>query len=277
MRKKKSDKNTEQPEKKSRAKYQCPIGLARFIEELHLVFPKVDLRDKNVVFEENELPRRPDISEEERHNLLFERNKKVLEECVKDFDGDYARVLFSKFYPVWREANPDAPEYYLKNLALFDALDAYEKFRELRGYLQSIARFFAQLRAGNIKRDNKREIETNDGKVLKFPDPPGLLSREGTIGKIGSEIFETFIGLDLDRIRECGICSRIFWAKNKNSQTCSGPCRNALRQRKHRKKNKEKINADRRRNYQNKKNLKNGKERAKKWHFINARTQNTGG
>jgi len=54
-----------------------------------------------------------------------------------------------------------------------------------------------------------------------------------------------------ERIRSCEICLYVFWASYKNSLTCSESCRNALRQRKHRAKNKDAINAKRRENYQN--------------------------
>lgn len=54
-----------------------------------------------------------------------------------------------------------------------------------------------------------------------------------------------------ERIRSCEICSSVFWASYKNSVTCSESCLNALRQRKHRAKNKDSINAKRRKKYQN--------------------------
>ncbi len=61
---------------------------------------------------------------------------------------------------------------------------------------------------------------------------------------------------DARRLRLCEICKRIFWANYKNSFTCEKNCLNALRQRRHREKNKEEINTKRRDNYRQNKKLK---------------------
>ena len=66
-------------------------------------------------------------------------------------------------------------------------------------------------------------------------------------------LFKALEGLDVDRLRICEICGKIFWAVNKNSETCSKTCLNALRQRRYRAKNKESINAKRQKIYELKK------------------------
>lgn len=67
-------------------------------------------------------------------------------------------------------------------------------------------------------------------------------------------IFETE-DVEYRRIRQCLICEHIFWAKRKDSETCSKNCFNALRQRRHRERNKEAINVKRRENYNYKKKI----------------------
>ncbi len=257
MRKNKLNKKTEQTVKKSRAKYDCPEGIDGFLEKINReLLPKVYLPDVETILGENRIIYPPDVSDEEKLKLLYETKKKVLYDCYKDFNENCRNEIYGGERRQLPE-RPSVERYELGIAGLSAVLDNYKMFREQRNWLQSIARFFARLRAGDNFYEGKTEIETNDGEILKLPMlPPVPLSREGTIGKIDSEILKELDGCDLDRIRECVICSRLLWAENKNSFTCSSTCRNALRQRRHREKNKEKINAKRRDNYDRNKKLK---------------------
>jgi hypothetical protein len=80
--------------------------------------------------------------------------------------------------------------------------------------------------------------------------------------------FARFIGtFDSDRLRICEICSRLFWAKRKDSETCSARCFNNLRQRNHRNltdEEKAQRKAKREANRQSKNELKVGRERSRK-------------
>lgn len=64
-----------------------------------------------------------------------------------------------------------------------------------------------------------------------------------------SILFDAIEDIDADRLRICQVCNHIFWAKRSISEGCSEPCVNALYQRNLRKKNKEEINCQRRKNY----------------------------
>jgi hypothetical protein len=68
----------------------------------------------------------------------------------------------------------------------------------------------------------------------------------------------------LDRLRSCVICQKVFWAQRIEALTCSQKCSNAFHQRKRREKDRDEINAKRRETYVSKKQLKLGKEKAKK-------------
>jgi hypothetical protein len=136
----------------------------------------------------------------------------------------------------------------------------YVQYCENRKDLRSIARFFSHLRSNDYQFASEDKLITTEGEEITLPIFGVRLSREGTIGKVTNQVFQSYIGVDLDRVRACEICNRIFWAKNKKSETCSKPCLNALRQRRHRKTNKEAINKKRRDNYRRNKQLKQLKE-----------------
>jgi len=42
-------------------------------------------------------------------------------------------------------------------------------------------------------------------------------------------LYELLHGLQLARIRECGSCKRLFWARRKDKIACSRPCANRVR------------------------------------------------
>ncbi|MDQ4121966.1 MAG: hypothetical protein M3209_11025 [Acidobacteriota bacterium] len=60
--------------------------------------------------------------------------------------------------------------------------------------------------------------------------------------------------IEPNRIRLCDNCDSIFWAVRSDSRACSKQCRDVLRQRRWREKDKEEYNRRRRRNYAYKKN-----------------------
>ena len=70
--------------------------------------------------------------------------------------------------------------------------------------------------------------------------------------------------ISISRIQRCRRCSNIFWAKRLDAKACSKKCSDVLSQRKRQRKikrNKEKINEQRRKNYSHNKKLKEIKEK----------------
>lgn len=82
-------------------------------------------------------------------------------------------------------------------------------------------------------------------------DEDGIARPVGIFGLLG--------WFDQTRLRKCKICTRIFWAKRKDKETCSPKCLHALVLRKYRETHSEEINQKRRDNYKYKK----GKESKK--------------
>ncbi len=111
-----------------------------------------------------------------------------------------------------------------------------------------------------LQRERKGELLPNHW--LQFPLPISATIIRNEDGNLRGSGLLGLIGTFKDsRLRRCVICSRIFWAENKNSSTEAETCRNALRQRRHRQKNKEEVNAKRRENYRQNKKLKQLKEK----------------
>jgi hypothetical protein len=107
---------------------------------------------------------------------------------------------------------------------LFSELDVafgrYDEFREVRERLRTIARMkrarmFVDSRSVSVRSSLTRD---KNGILQLHLDP-------------FAEIVE---GLEADRIRECPVCQRIFWANPKSKMACSPRCRNLFNVRKHR-------------------------------------------
>jgi hypothetical protein len=107
---------------------------------------------------------------------------------------------------------------------LFSELDVafgrYDEFREVRERLRTIARL-------------KRARMFVDSRSVSVRS--SLTRDENGILQLRLDPFaETVQGLEADRIRECPICQRIFWANPKSKMACSARCRNIFNVRKHR-------------------------------------------
>lgn len=64
-------------------------------------------------------------------------------------------------------------------------------------------------------------------------------------------------GTDFRRLRNCVVCSSIFWAYRLNAKFCSKKCSNVHHQRLYQTENRETINSKRKENYQYKRRKKN--------------------
>lgn len=248
MRKKKIDKEIEPQEKKSRAKYKCPPEVKPLIDLVNLVpFPK------NMMQLDFEIQHRTRILREQTGDSNASVSiRDVLIECLEDLSEEFHNYLKSFCYASW-----------LRPIDISKA-----DFRDVHRLSQAYISFFRTHNetvayAFRLKNDregnsypNSWEIFPSRASGVILKDDKGNIYLDGLAGVIHKII--------PDRFRMCEICNRIFWAENKNSFTCSESCRNALRQRRHREKNKEEINAKRRKTYQSKKEQKQGKKRSKK-------------
>ncbi len=260
MRKKKTDKKVEPEERKSRAIYK-PSELEESIKQVNIIPKNAELRDYNEIWRQPKFRTPFDLPKEETYSFLIEKQKRIFNECFASFSEQFKENLLKICEAVVVEKYPNHDKLDLKLSSLYLAIDNYQLLYRLNTDLRSIARFFSHLRKDSYRFVSESELITNDGESIRLPTFEVQLKREGTIGKVHKGLSEAVIGVDLDRIRTCEICEQVFWANYKNSFTCSTPCLNALRQRRHRKTNKEAINEKRRANYDRNKKLKQLKEK----------------
>lgn len=255
MRKKKSNLELEPKEKKSRAKYKCPDDLKEILKIVNSVPPGVTLpvaRDvisklEKTYLVKHSVNRRSDLDDATYVDMWFE----IVDECFKDFfDKNIKKDIFQFWFDRLRE---DLSKLKKAEMALlYSVIDTYEYYRKTRKDVKAVINYVFEL--------NK------NSPILHLYDTdlhtPLLFTQKNGETRATPQGFSKVIErIDLERLRACEICSRIFWANYKNSFTCSTPCLNALRQRRHREKNKEAINEKRRANYDRNKKLKQLKEK----------------
>jgi hypothetical protein len=245
MRKKKSGKKIDPKEPKSRAQYQCLPEVDELIKKVNLVpFPT------DMVNLEFEIEHRTRILREKTGDSSAGVSlKEVLLDCLAGLPDEFLDYLKGFCYGSWlRSIDINKADF----RDIHHISRAYIEFQRVRGETIYYARRLKNDREGISRPDNWEMFPMiASGTILKAENGNNYV--EGLAGVIHKII--------PDRFRMCEICNRIFWANYKNSFTCSKPCLNALRQRRHRKTNKEAINEKRRANYDRNKKLKQLKEK----------------
>lgn len=111
---------------------------------------------------------------------------------------------------------------------IYGALGRYDEFRKVREKLRGLIRITHE--PSGLKRH-----------ALQFFHRISIhasltVADDGTV-KINLDSFADAInGVDATRIRECGDCQRVFWAKRKDQSCCSKDCANRFHVRRHREK-----------------------------------------
>lgn len=141
----------------------------------------------------------------------------------------------------------------------FFATNRYLELARTQTIFRTIAKEFEKL--------ENEYTEIYSYELLKYSSLYGYLTvtKAGFIKPNFSEVISIFQNENIyyANIRICEVCEKIFWAKREKSKTCSRVCTNILINREYRKTNKERINENRRLNYQSKKELAKGKKRRK--------------
>ena len=215
---------TNKPEKqekhRDRSQYRCPENLKRLIELVNSIPPDRKL---------------PHIRE-------------VLEESGEDEQRAVALI---------KEKLNGVPEDFFKNAYIY-LDDSYSYFRLLRKAVHDLAQMGGLPRAlrsvymrcavrddpnwpeeitSRIGDPPWREVSPYDDKhpwdAWQWPklSTTVTLDATGMIVAIGDDYIKALIGVQVDRLRECGICHRIFWAKQNNMVACNPRCSAANRQR----------------------------------------------
>ncbi|HXH70429.1 MAG TPA: hypothetical protein VNI60_08880 [Pyrinomonadaceae bacterium] len=265
MRKKKSNLEFEPKEKKSRAKFQCPPELKLIIDLAASIPPNRVLPDWREVLakhKQNNFPANyADWQPAQKRALKFSVLLNTYEECIQGLPEQLKSVLLfqsesnliTKLDIPLEEDDKEMKEA-IRYLALINAFHLYEKFRQVRAELRGLVDFLTKYRKEESLLSVSEELSDPE-ELPKFEIKYTYDEHTESIKSQSFDLYGAIYKKNLNRLRACEICRLIFWANNKNSFTCSKSCLNALRQRRHREKNKEEINAKRRSNYQQKKKI----------------------
>ncbi len=225
---KRETKNTSPKPPRSRAKYQRPDELNKIIDESNKIPAEiVDLPKWDHFYEKI----KEDYLAEEgnsEYDMGFDSEIKVqtlekvfslLPENLKDHLNEKVNCKFESINRASLEKGEDISAHLEANR--HEWLVHYYRFYDYnRSNLRAIAKYMADRRAGNplwfpnVDLHYSAEINENNKLVAK----PAALTA-------------VLVGIDLDRIRFCEVCSKLFWAGRQDSKTCSYKCSNRLRQR----------------------------------------------
>lgn len=236
-------------ERKSRAKYQCPAELLDLIKKISLIRVDLVLPNWNVVFVRNE---RPYIAFDQNKDIYtrLEIWRKTNDECLSYLPNELRRNLIKDLIIERVAVDRLTPEI-LSDLK-FEANRAkvYDEYRQNRENLQGIVSSLNTIKEFGLNRHPIPHTWGISGWLSQSEEDVVNLELGGA-----TNLSEILCSINLARLRACKICNHIFWAKYKVSKTCSPICLNAWCQSEYREKNREKINADRVRNYQHKKKV----------------------
>jgi hypothetical protein len=188
-----------------RAKYRCRPELERLIDLVNSIPP------------DRELPH--------------------IQDLMKECEGDKARVvdkLIEKLAGA-PQSFTKADKYYELRID-FEPIDIgdyiasrYMEFRRLRMTVREMARLASYSMVDRARFQVEQFFSPVEERSLYAEldiDDRGeiIVRQDGWL--------EALIGVQADRLRECEICRRIFWAEDTRSRACPTRCNNALRQRK---------------------------------------------
>ena len=190
--------------------YPAPQKLSRLIEIVNLVPPTRQIPDLDGRLEDQS--GEGTLDELERgEQLWLEGLKDFIESLPEEKRQTLREYLFN--IEDWRRSG--APFFF------YFTVERYKLLREAQKTLHALARL----------RKNKR----SDGKTLRL-FPPLTVPAEIRIDKHGNitltgQLIEALSEkqIDVDRIRECAVCRRIFWAGRIDAQQCGATkCKNTL-------------------------------------------------
>jgi hypothetical protein len=227
-------------EKELSSKRKCPDKLNDLICRLRIIPEKAVLPDYGELRWDiassvrDYLREFGDISSpsiEERRRFDLSESRRIFNQCFLDFSEEFKENLLKTCKDRALEVYPNYDKWRLEMMAFGEAGYYHQSLYDLNVDFRAIANFFSHLRKGSYKFANETELVTSNGESIRLPLFTIQLKREGTIGKVKSEISDAFHNVDLDRIRACEICDRIFWAKRTESSTCSPKHYEALKKR----------------------------------------------
>ncbi len=207
------NKSVEQTTKKSRAKYQCPEGLENIIKKINLVPLTIEMRTFESV--------KGNVSKESISKL-----RGIFREYFQTLPKDFQMYALGAIQSSIDKFQPED-----------DSLDSAYKF----GLIVGVCEGFYWLRESVVKFIERIDRIKKGEEFDPFSDALNITTSINVI-RIGEKFeasltgFAELIGhFEADRLRICEICNRLFWAKRKESKTCSAKCFNNFRQQLYRK------------------------------------------
>jgi hypothetical protein len=217
---------TEQTEKKDRAKHRCPDAVKELINLVNSIPPERKLPYYDPL-------RKPGGSQKLR--ALLDGVPKIFLNQYEDVESAYA--AFRRMRRVVHElaqyaALPASKREAFKNVVFHRD----EAGNWMRADLTEADRItFTYIAPTSAPPRWLEDIRTNEIAALlraeRWPSA-SLTIEQGRFAVRRDEWITSLIGCEADRLRECEVCQRIFWARMDNMQACTPRCSNARRQRK---------------------------------------------
>lgn len=243
---------------KSRAKYQCPPRLSKLIEQVNRLITNNHEGEKELLIGHSKSLSyyQPAIDQIEDFGLFVEQHNVVLQkafnnyyqphgfDAVKDIDlivEDLLSLITSGYGEVAGLSEDEEASY---------VIDWFDAFASRNGSKALVKNFKTAWTTIKENKENLFQIIERYSSIKKRGSKSNLslvkvqskiVIQDNKINVILPEFFEIINGIDLERLRICKICSLIFWAVRKDSETCSLPCANNLRVRRHRNSNYTKV------------------------------------
>ena len=223
-------KKTELLEKKSRAKYKCPVQVDYWLAVMkEFVQPNFELPEWKTYYIDKKIEYlcRTDVLEFKDKSEENEFQFTTAQTFLHTQTGD---LLYLLWKVAWRylEVEPltgDLPsrEDILTNKKSVEEYTEFIIFYYEQVFLtvliiRHLANHFEEIRKGNISKKTRTGFHIP---VMVSITPQNKVSVSASI-----EFLEAINQADADNLRICKICKRIFWAKREKSETCSRRCRN---------------------------------------------------
>ncbi len=221
MVKKKVKQKAKPLEKKSRAKYDCPPELSEIIAIVNLVPLNIEMKSFNSVLSQLEMEKsiRQSFSPEKTEPEVDLRIE-ALKKCLHNLPEDFQKYIKS-YEPILKAIQ--LKEYGRADGLEYGLISVYESFFQRWYSVKVFTERIKRERDGEVVSWEQESLYIS-AKILRDEDRTEYLSGfGGLIGKFKS-----------DRLRICKICSRVFWAKREDSETCSSRCLNAFNVRNYR-------------------------------------------
>ncbi len=249
MRKKKTDNKIETKEKKTRAKYECTPELGKILAIVNLVPPDADMPNAGKVIEAftNEW-----LLQEQKTDVDLWSD--IFDECFKDFDREAKTNIFNCWFNKSAKSNNDLDRRRYK--ALLDAvIITYEEIYQTRKNIKLVI---------DSVSEKKKKTENSSWHKPSLEISIPITEKDGEFRASLPVFLELISTINLDRLRACEICNRVFWAKREDSKTCSPRCLNVLNVRNSRSLSEEEKAERKAQRDANRRIVKNGMAKTKK-------------